>query len=166
MHVFSAVVALALCASALGLDTMQIAGFTQGATFSVAQQLGFFANKNLNVVFNQILSEPAGYQSLLNGSVLLLTGTSDDAIDFVTNENQSLTLTGQLDQGPDIVIAGVPSITDILQLKGKPIIVDNASSGFAFLVRKILQLNGLNLGIDYLFQVRNRTLPHRIPLPC
>ena len=60
---------------------------------------------------------------------------------------------GQLDQGPDLVIASVPSITSIEDLKGKTLMVDSGTSGYAYLLRKVLSLYGLTLGTDYAFQV-------------
>lgn len=58
---------------------------------------------------------------------------------------------GQLDQGPDLVIASVPSITNVSQLQGKPLMVDSPTSGFSYLLRYVLETFGLSDG-DYSFQ--------------
>lgn len=61
---------------------------------------------------------------------------------------------GQLDQGPDLVLASIPSITSVEQLKGKPIIVDSPVSGYAYLLQDVLAANGLSLANDdYYFMV-------------
>lgn len=53
-----------------------------------------------------------------------------------------------------MVLATVPNITNILQLKGKPLMVDSATSGYAYALRKVLSLYGLRLESgDYTFQV-------------
>jgi hypothetical protein len=59
-----------------------------------------------------------------------------------------------LDQGPDLVLASIPSITSIEQLKGKPIIVDSPVSGYAYLLQDVLSTYGLELAKgDYYFMV-------------
>jgi TRAP-type uncharacterized transport system substrate-binding protein len=60
---------------------------------------------------------------------------------------------GQLDHGPDLALVSIPSIATITELQGKSLIVDSPSSGYAFLLRKILSANGLYEGADYFFQV-------------
>jgi ABC-type nitrate/sulfonate/bicarbonate transport system substrate-binding protein len=78
----------------------------------------------------------------------------DNALNYRFNQKQNVTVLGQLDQGPDLVIATVPSITSIAQLKGKPIIVDSPLSGYAYLLRGVLADNGLELANgDYYFMV-------------
>ena len=134
------------------LDSFIYGAFTKTATFSVANQLGFFTAQNLNVtfsqarslflhipchsqnVFDQIPNSTFGYATLLAGGFDLLTGTVDNAINLRFNSNQSLSVVGQLDLGPDLVIASVPSITSISQLKGKALMVDAATSGYASVV--------------------------------
>lgn len=64
-----------------------------------------------------------------------------------------MTVLGQLDQGPDLVIASVPSITEVTQLQGNPIIVDSPSSGYSYLVQYVLSQFNLTLANgDYWFQ--------------
>lgn len=72
------------------------------------------------------------------------------------NSNDSLTVTGQLDQGPELTIGSVPNITSIGQLKGLSLMIDSPVSGYAYLLRKVLSLYGLNPEDgDYSFQVRD-----------
>ncbi|KAK3173644.1 hypothetical protein OEA41_006976 [Lepraria neglecta] len=51
---------------------------------------------------------------------------------FRFNSQKSITVLGQLDSSPDLVVASVPSITSIQDLKGKTIMVDKAMSGYAY----------------------------------
>ena len=135
------------------LAPLNYGAFTQTATYSIANQLGFFTANGLNVTFLQIPNSPAGYASLLSGEYDILTGTIDNTVNFRFNQQKALSVLGQLDQGPDLVIASVPSITSVQDLRGKTVMVDNATSGYAYLLRKILGLYGLVLGTDYTFQV-------------
>lgn len=127
---------------------------TTTATYSVANQLGFFTANSLNVTYNQVASSVDAFNSILNGSYDILTATVDNALNYRFNQNQNVTVLGQLDQGPDLVIASVPSITNLSQLKGKDIIVDSPSSGYSFLIQYVLAKAGLTLANgDYSFTV-------------
>lgn len=124
------------------------------ATYSVAHQLGFFTENGLNVIYNQVPNSTAAFTSVLNGEYDILTATVDNALNYRFNQNQNVTVIGQLDQGPDLVLASIPSITSIEQLKGKPIIVDSPVSGYAYLLQDVLSAYGLSLANgDYYFMV-------------
>lgn len=106
------------------------------------------------MVFNQVASSTDAFNSILNGQYDILTATVDNALNYRFNQNQNVTVLGQLDQGPDLVIASVPSITDVSQLKGKPIIVDSPLSGYSYLLQYVLAKAGLTLANgDYSFMV-------------
>jgi ABC-type nitrate/sulfonate/bicarbonate transport system substrate-binding protein len=124
------------------------------ATYSVANQLGFFEENGLNVVYNQVPNSAAAFTSILSGQYDILTATVDNALNYRFNQNQNVTVLGQLDQGPDLVLASIPSIKSISELKGKPIIVDSPVSGYAYLLQKLLSTSGLELAKgDYYFMV-------------
>lgn len=135
------------------LSPLNYGAFTQTATYSIANQLGFFTANGLNVTYLQIPNSPAGYASLLSGQYDILTATIDNTVNFRFNSQKAITVLGQLDQGPDLVIASVKGITSVKDLIGKSIMVDNPTSGYAYLLRKILSLYGLVLGTDYTFDV-------------
>lgn len=137
------------------LKPINYGAFTQTATYSVANQLGFFKAYGLNVTYLQVPNSTYGYAQLLNGGYDIMTGTIDNAVNLRFNQNQSLTVTGQLDGGPELTIASIPNITNITQLKGKSLMVDSPVSGYAYILRKVLALYGLLLeNGDYTFQVR------------
>lgn len=137
------------------LHNVNYGAFTQTATYSVANKLGFFKAYGLNITYLQVPNSTYGYNQLLNGGYNIMTGTIDNAVNLRFNQQQPLTVTGQLDGGPELTIASIPSITSIAQLKGKPLMVDSAVSGYAYILRKVLALHGLYLeNGDYTFQVR------------
>lgn len=144
---------LSACLHVTALTTVQYGAFTQSVTFSIANQLGFFTHQDLNVVINIVPNSTFAYASVLNGLYDVLTGTIDNAVNLRFNSNQTVTVIGQLDDGPDLVLASIPSITNISQLEGKSLIVDSPVSGYAYLLRKVLGENGLTLGTDFFFQV-------------
>lgn len=127
---------------------------TATATYSVANQLGFFTENGLEVIYNQVPSSTAAFASILSGEYDILTATVDNALNYRFNQNQNVTVIGQLDQGPDLVLASIPSIASVDQLKGKPIIVDSPVSGYAYLLQDVLSAYGLSLANgDYYFMV-------------
>ncbi|KKY36998.1 putative pe_pgrs family protein [Diaporthe ampelina] len=134
-----------LATAGAALENVQYGAFTLTATYSVANQLGFFTANGLNVTFNQVTSSTDAFNSILNGQYDILTATVDNALNYRFNQNQNVTVIGQLDQGPDLAITSVPSITDLSQLEGKSIIVDSPSSGYSFLIQYILSKAGLTL---------------------
>lgn len=133
------------------LTNLNYGAFTQTATYSIANQLGLFTIAGLNVTYNQIPNSTFGYASLQDGAYDVLTGTIDNSVNLRFNQNASITVVGQLDQGPDLVIAAIPGIDSILDLHGKNIMVDSPVSGYAYLIRKVLSLYGLQLNEDYTF---------------
>ncbi|KAA1467258.1 hypothetical protein DENSPDRAFT_792409 [Dentipellis sp. KUC8613] len=153
----AALLCLVGSASCQTLDPFTVSAFTESATFSVANQLGFFTEQGVNVTFSQIPNSTFGYANLLDGGVDLVIGTADNPVNLRFNNNSALSIIGQLDLGPDIVIAGIPSITDIPSLKGKALMVDSPVSGYAFILREVLSLFGLQLNTDYTFQVIGAT---------
>ncbi|KAK4540882.1 hypothetical protein LTR36_008824 [Oleoguttula mirabilis] len=166
---FRSLVAAAILAVALpqeaaagttaALESVNYGAFTQTATYSVANQLGFFIAYGLNVTFLQVPNSTYGYAQLLNGGYDIMTGTIDNAVNFRFNSNDSLTVTGQLDQGPELTVASIPNITSVAQLKGLSLMVDSAVSGYAYILRKVLALYGLHLEDgDYSFQVVGSTI--------
>jgi len=81
-----------------------------------------------------------GYAQLLAGKYDMLTGIIGNAVGLRFNTGRNLTILGQLDSGPGMVLATVPSITDILYLKEKHLMVDAAISGYPYALRKVLSL--------------------------
>ena len=131
------------------LQTLSYGAFTQTATYSIANQLGYFTGAGLNVTYVQISSSTTGYASLLDGTYDILTGTIDNAVNLRFNQNKSITVAGQVDSGPDLIIAAVSSINRLSDLRGSNIIVDSATSGYAYILRKVLSLYGLQPNTDY-----------------
>lgn len=137
------------------LTHVNYGAFTQTATYSIANQLGYFTANGLNVTYLQIPNSTYGYNQLLSGGYDILTGTLDNAVSLRFNQNKTITVIGELDGGPDLAIASVPGITDVTQLRGKALMVDSATSGYAYVLRKLLGLYGLDLERgDYTFQVK------------
>jgi len=119
--------------------------FTQTATYSVANQLGGFQAYGLNATYFQVPNSTYGHSQLLTGGYDIMTGAIDNAVNMCFNQQHPLAETGQVDGGPELTIASIPSITSITQLKGKALMVDSPVSGYEYILRKVLALYGLLL---------------------
>lgn len=140
-------------ASTQKLDLVRYGSFTQTATYSIANQLGFFTAYGLDVQYLQTSNSTYAYNTTLSGGYDIFTGAIDNCINLRFNQGRNVTVLGQLDGGADQVIASVPSVKTIADLKGKSLMVDSPVSGFAYALRKVLSLYGLELGTDYTFVV-------------
>jgi len=116
--------------------------------------LGFFTANGLNVTYLSVPNSTYGYNALLEGDYDILTGTIYNAVNLRFNQKKPVTVLAQLDLGQDIVVASRPGINSIPELTNKSLMVDSPMSGYAYLLRKIRSLYGLNLGTDYTLQVR------------
>ncbi|CZR66472.1 uncharacterized protein PAC_16373 [Phialocephala subalpina] len=112
----------------------------------------FFTAYGLDVVYQQVPNSTYAYAQTFSGGYDILTGTIDNSVNLRLNSNENITVIGQLDQGPDLVLASNPNITSVAQLKSKSLIVDSPTSGYSYLLRKILSIYGLFLNTDYFFQ--------------
>ncbi|KAK8033955.1 hypothetical protein PG991_003353 [Apiospora marii] len=127
--------------------------FVKSATYSIANQLGYFADEGLNVTYHQVPNSSFAYDGLFYGTYDILTGTIDNAINLVFNAKAGLTVLGQLDQGSDIVLAATSAMATVQDLRGKPIMVDGELSGYSYVLRRLLSFYGLQYGTDYSFQI-------------
>ena len=145
---------IAAATTVQAVDLVNYGAFTETATYSIANQLGFFTAYGLNVIYQQVPNSTFAFSNLLAGGYDVVTATIDNPVNLRFNSKQAFTVLGQLDQGPDLVLASIPGITSVAQLKGKPIIVDSPLSGYAYLLRKVLASYGLLLeNGDYYFMV-------------
>lgn len=58
--------------------------------------------------------------------------TADNIYNVRFNENQSVSIIGQLDQGAGLAIAAIPSINSIEDFRGKALLVDSPASGYSY----------------------------------
>lgn len=135
------------------LTIVNYGAFTKSAAYAVAQNLGFFTHYNLNVTYIQVPNSTVAYDTLATGGYDVLSAAIDNIVNRRFNSNLTFTALGQTDSGLGLVLAARPNITSVLQLKGKPLMVDSPISGYAYALQKIMATYGLRLNRDYYFQV-------------
>ncbi len=122
----------------------------------VAQEKGFFAKEGLTV--NVTATPSSGFQmsNLINGKFHIAGTAADNLIAYQEGQGTSA-VEGPVDlimvmggSSTELALMAQPSIKSIGELKGKQFALDSLSTGYAFVLRKMLEKNGLQPS-DYEF---------------
>lgn len=153
-----AMFAVAGAGSAAAQQTVEVILFAGASAMPVyvAQDKGFFAREGLNV--NVTATPNSGYQmsNLVAGKYNIAGTAIDNLIAYMEGQG-----TAKVETKPDLItIMGLsstvlslmaqPDIKSIAELKGKDFALDSVSTGFAFVLRHMLEKNGLGPN-DYKF---------------
>ncbi len=122
----------------------------------VAQDKGFFAREGLTV--NVKPTPSSGYQmSNLIAGKYQIAGTAVDNLIAYQEGQGTAKVEGKVDlvtimggSSTELSLLALPSIKTIGELKGKEFALDSLSTGYAFVLRKMLEKNGLQPS-DYTF---------------
>ncbi len=115
----------------------------------VAQDKGFFAKEGLTV--NVTATPSSGFQmsNLINGKFQIAGTAADNLIAYQEGQGTAA-VEGPVDlivvmggSSTELALMAQPSIKTIAELKGKQFALDSLSTGYAFVLRKMLQKNGL-----------------------
>ncbi|HEX2350675.1 MAG TPA: ABC transporter substrate-binding protein [Ktedonobacterales bacterium] len=137
----------------------------QNLPIVAAQRLGYFARAGLAVTLSFTNSSAEQLSTLARGEVDLIHTAPDNVIHFdtqpaafgadpTTAPRLALLLGGS--NGPLSVYAA-PGADDLAALRGRAVGVDNPGSGFALVLRDLLERAGLALDRDYTFTVAGGT---------
>lgn len=156
--VAGAMFAIAGAGSAAAQQTIEVVLFAGASAMPVyvAQDKGFFAREGLKV--NVTPTPNSGYQmsNLIAGKYHIAGTAIDNLIAYMEGQG-----TAKIEGKPDLVtIMGLsstelalmaqPEIKSISELKGREFALDSPSTGFAFVLRHMLEKNGL-APTDYKF---------------
>jgi ABC-type nitrate/sulfonate/bicarbonate transport system substrate-binding protein len=122
----------------------------QNLPLFAAQEKGFFARRGLNVNVIYAPSADELPRVLADGSVQIIHSTSDNAIKILDIDKLDVALVIGGDNAHNHIIAQ-QDIGKIEDLRGKTILLDTATSGYAFVLYAILKRHGLNKG-DYVLK--------------
>ena len=159
MRIPHTAVALALSFAALlatAAQPLEVIVFPGGFNWPlwIAQDKGFFADEGLEVKITPTPGSIFQMQNLATGKFDIAFSNYDNVVAYMEGQGEA-----PLDVPPDFfVFMGVqygavrlvanPQVNTIADLKGKSLAVDAATTGYAFVLRKMLQQAGLNEG-DY-----------------
>jgi ABC-type nitrate/sulfonate/bicarbonate transport system substrate-binding protein len=120
----------------------------------VAQDKGLFAKEGLAITLAVTPGSVYQMQNMMNGKYPIASTSIDNIVAYHERQGDV-----KIDNFDVIAVAGVhsglnsivtrPEIKSYKDIKGKPVAVDALGTGYAFVLFKILEKNGLKLNQDY-----------------
>ena len=160
--------AAAVSVNASAAQALEVILFPGAANWPlwVAQEKGFFAANGLEVKLTFTPNSMHLMREILAGKFQLGHAGFDNVVAYQEGQGEA-----ELPSAPDFCafmggqVGGIrlmvqPDVRSYTDLKGKSLAVDAATTGFAFVLRKLLQLGGLNEG-DYTLERLGNT-PARV----
>jgi ABC-type nitrate/sulfonate/bicarbonate transport system substrate-binding protein len=137
----------------------------QNLPLHVAMQEGYFAARGLAIDLTFTTGSAAQLAGLARGDYDLIQTAPDNVINYATQPTAfgvdpaaapeiAMALGGSV--GP-LSVCARPGVSGIHDLRGTTLGVDNPTSGFALVLRDLLQRQGLTLDRDYSFAVAGAT---------
>jgi ABC-type nitrate/sulfonate/bicarbonate transport system substrate-binding protein len=120
----------------------------------VAMDKGLFKKEGLEVKLDRTRGSVAQMQNMMAGKYQLASTSIDNIIAYtekqgdVQIDNFDVVAVGGVHSGLNSVVTR-PEIKSYNDIKGKPVAVDALGTGYAFVLFKILEKNGLKLQKDY-----------------
>jgi len=143
-------------APAWAVTTLQVIVFPGGFNWPlwVGQEKGFFADNGLELKITGTPGSVFQIQNLMAGKFDIAFSNYDNVVGYMEGQGEA-----PLPEPPDLFtfmacqygavrLVANPEIKTIADLKGKSVAVDAATTGYAFVLYKMLQQAGLNEG-DY-----------------
>jgi ABC-type nitrate/sulfonate/bicarbonate transport system substrate-binding protein len=141
---------------ALAQTRLEMVGFPGASNLPtwVANERGFFAREGLDVRFNPTPGSVAQMQNLMSGKYQLASTSIDNIVAYVEGQGDV-----NIDGFDLVAVAGVhagqnsvvtrPEIKSYADIRGKVVAVDALGTGYAFVLFRILDKNGLKFRQDY-----------------
>jgi ABC-type nitrate/sulfonate/bicarbonate transport system substrate-binding protein len=151
--------ALALPAPAARAEapTLEVIVFAGGFNWPIwaAQKQGYFAANGINVHLTPTPGSEYRLKNLIEGKFDLAMTAIDNVIAYMEGQGEA-----RVEVEPDLVVVmggdngflrlvTVPEVKTYAALKGKELTVDARTTGYAFVLEKMLQKGGLEEGRDY-----------------
>jgi NitT/TauT family transport system substrate-binding protein len=161
-EVWAAALMLALPATTMAQDVLQIGLFNKDAAIIAAEAKGFLAAENLRVQVNTVTNSPTLLRSLISGKYDIILNNADNVIAWAEGQgedpqkNDFIIFMGG-SQGVNQKLIVTSDINGYSDLKGKVFAVDAPTTGYAIVGVYILKKNGLELNRDYTFKAFGNT---------
>ena len=141
----------------MGKDIIKIVGFEKDITLSVAETKGFFSAQNLEITFDQTPNSTTEISGLLTGKWDVAFDNGDNVVAWDEGEGVDgevhdlfIFMGGSRELNHGLFVSS--GINEISALKDKILGVDASTTGFAVVLRYILQRNNLLFERDYSFK--------------
>lgn len=122
----------------------------------VAQAKGFFAREGIEVKVTPTPNSGFQMSGLINGKFQVASTALDNLIAYQEGQGTAKTerpadlITIMGGASTELALMALPSIKSVAELRGKEFALDSLSTGYAFVLRKMLEKNGL-MPSDYKF---------------
>lgn len=141
---------------ALAQTKLDMVGFGGASNLPiwVAMDNGLFKKEGLDIKLDRTKGSVAQMKNLMAGKYQLASTSIDNIIAYtekqgdVKIDNFDVVAVGGVHSGLNSVVTR-PEIKSYKDIKGKPVAVDALGTGYAFVLFKILEKNGLKLDKDY-----------------
>lgn len=127
---------------------LRVNTFGQPLAVVAARRLGYFERAGLVVEYTQTRGSVEQIRQLLAGEWDLVHTAVDNVMAYVDAEGADLFAFMVLELGLEQKLVLRPGLRSYAELRGQRLGVDALATGYAFVLRKMLQLNGLGEG-DY-----------------
>ena len=127
------------------LDPLKLILFTPPSPLVVGEAKGFFADEGIKLDITLTRNSVEQIRGILAGTWDLAQTATDNVIAYVESEGVDLAVLAGVERGLNISLFAQPDIKSVKDLKGKVLGVDALTTGFTFILRKMLMLNGLDL---------------------
>jgi ABC-type nitrate/sulfonate/bicarbonate transport system substrate-binding protein len=141
----------------MGKDIIKIVGFEKDITLSVAETKGFFGAQNLEITFDQTPNSTTEISGLLTGKWDVAFDNGDNVVAWDEGQGADgkvhdlfIFMGGSRELNQGLFVSS--GINEISALKDKILGVDASTTGFAVVLRYILQRNNLLFERDYSFK--------------
>jgi ABC-type nitrate/sulfonate/bicarbonate transport system substrate-binding protein len=123
--------------------TVKLISFSRPIAFVAAEQKGFFAKEGLSIDYTQTPNSVTQIRGLLDGTWDLGHSAADNVMAYVEKEGVDLFVFLVADLGLAQKLIVRPEFNSYKQLRGKVLGVDALDTGYAYVLRKMLQRNGV-----------------------
>ena len=140
-----------------GMDVLKIAGFDRGVLLTVADLKGFLTAENLRITFDQVSNSTMEISGLLDGKWDVAFDNGDNVVAWNQGFGADgrphdffIFMGGSAELEQDLFVT--PDIGTVEDLRGKLLGADAIGTGFAVVLRYILDSHGLAFPRDYEFK--------------
>jgi ABC-type nitrate/sulfonate/bicarbonate transport system substrate-binding protein len=141
-------VCTAICAAAQEkktLEPLKLILFTPPSPLVVGEAKGFFAEEGIKLDITLTRNSVEQIRGILAGTWDLAQTATDNVVAYVESEGADLVVLAGVERGLNISLFAQPNTKSVKDLKGKVLGVDALTTGFTFILRKMLMVNGLDL---------------------
>ncbi len=135
--------------------TITLGVFSNSLQMLAAADKGFFAAQQLTVNVAAVSSSTQQFNSLRIGAYDIVSTSPDNVLNYRLNASNALhqTFPVQLIAGTqyagNLSLVGQPGMTSLTEFRGTTMAVDSPSSGFAYVLYRMLENVGLVKDVDY-----------------